>query len=67
MKRRRKAYSSQIDKSMERPEGQAKTIPSQKSSAFAKPTHKERREVRSKMDRTIRGVREDKAGHLQAI
>jgi hypothetical protein len=52
---------------MERPKGQAKTIRSRKSSAFMKPTHGECRKVQSKVDKTIRGIREDKAGHLQAI
>jgi hypothetical protein len=52
---------------MEGPEGKAKTIQSQKSSAFMKPMHGECRKVRSKVARTIRGIREDEAGCLQAI
>jgi hypothetical protein len=52
---------------MERPEGQAKTIRSRKSGAFVKPSHGEHKKVRSKMDRTLHGVRENEVRHLQAI
>jgi hypothetical protein len=52
---------------MERLEGQAKTIRGWESGSFAKPSHGEHMKVRSKVDRTLCGVRENKAGHLQAI
>jgi hypothetical protein len=52
---------------MERPVGQAKTIQSQKSGAVSKPPHGEHRKVQSKVDRTLRGVRENEAGCLLAI
>jgi hypothetical protein len=52
---------------MERPEGLAKTIQSWESGNSTKPSHGEHREVRSKVDRTIHGIRENEVGRLQVI
>jgi hypothetical protein len=52
---------SERNKSIERPEGQAKTIQCQESGAFVKPSHGEYRKVRGKVDRNLRGNREDEA------
>jgi hypothetical protein len=52
---------------LERPEGQAKTIRSWESSAFVKPSHGEHKNIRSKVDRTLCGSRENEAGRLQII
>jgi hypothetical protein len=52
---------------MKRPEGQAKTIRGWESGAFAKPSHGEYKNVRGKVDMTLRDIREDEARCIQAI
>jgi hypothetical protein len=52
---------------MERSEGQTKTIQSWESGTITKPPNGEHKKVRGKVDMTLRGIRKDEAGRVQAI